>query len=310
MGARTPGLLRRAARNALGGAAARGPSPLPKAHFLHIGKTGGGSVKVALESGPSSRYEIRIHPHTVTLADIPAGEGVFFFLRDPVSRFVSAFNWQQKMTPTRSPSARRKAELAVLAKFPTPGALDSALADERNPLHHEAVEAMASIGDRYSERLLSESRSPSSRREAQLAAFAAFPTPDALGSALADERSALHHDALEAMASIGHLRNHYSEWLGKEDYLLSRKSDLLFIGLQEQLSDDFEILTSLLSLPDEAQLPPSNHEKTHKALTDVDTSLSRASRDVLRDWYAEDYRLLETSRVLRTRWVPAPESPR
>ncbi len=310
MDARTPGRLRRTARNALGRTVARTPAPLPKAHFLHIGKTGGGSVKVALESGPSSRYEILIHPHTVTLAHIPAGEGVFFFLRDPVSRFVSAFNWQKQVTPTRSPSARRKAELAVLAKFPTPDALDSALADESDPLHDDALEAMASIGDRYSERLLSESRSPSARREAQLAAFAVFPSPDALGSALADEQSVLHNDALEAMASIGHLRNHYSEWLGSEGYLMSREADLMFIGLQEQLRDDFAILKSILSLPKGAQLPPGNHEKSHIARTNLDTSLSPASREALRDWYAEDYRLLETSCVLRARWVPAPEPAR
>jgi hypothetical protein len=187
----------------------------------------------------------------VSLADIPVGEGVFFFLRDPMTRFLSAFNWRQEKTP---------------------------------------------------------SRSAPEWKEAQQSAFATFPTADSLGMALADKGSPLHNDALAAMGSIGHVRNHYSEWLVSEDYLLSRKDDLLFVGLQEELSDDFEILKAILRLPREAHLPPRHHRSAHPSPAQADTFLSDAAREALRSWYAEDYRLLEICRGLRARWVPTSEA--
>ncbi len=247
MGEKTPGSLRRSARKPLQRVLARRGAPLPKAHFLHVSKAGGGSVKVALGLGPSGLYQVVTHDHTVSLADIPVGEGVFFFVRDPIARFVSGFNWRLQQTPTKPPS---------------------------------------------------------DRKEAQLAAFATFPTADSLGVALADQLSPLHDDAINAMNSIGHVRSHYTDWLVSPDYLLSRTDDLLFIGTQEELKDDFEILKGILRLPTEAQLPPPDHPRSHRNSARFDTSLSPGARDAIRNWYAEDYRLLETCQRLRARWVP------
>jgi hypothetical protein len=207
-------------------------------------------VKVALGLGPSRLYQVVTHDHTVSLADIPVGEGVFFFVRDPIARFVSGFNWRLQQTPTKPPS---------------------------------------------------------DRKEAQLAAFATFPTPDTLGVALADQLSPFHDDAIKAMNSIGHVRSHYTDWLVSPDYLMNRKDDLLFIGTQEELNDDFEILRGILRLPKEAQLPPPDHPRSHRNSAHFDTSLSPGARDAIRTWYAEDYRLLETCRRLRARWVPTAE---
>jgi hypothetical protein len=174
---------------------------------------------------------------------------VFFFLRDPIARFVSGFNWRLQVTPTKPPSPRK---------------------------------------------------------EAQVAAFAIFQTPDTLGIALADERNPFHNDAITAMNSIGHVRNHYTEWLVSEDYLLSRKDDLLFIGMQEELSDDFEILKTILRLGEEARLPQRDHPRAHRNPVNLDTTLSPISREALQTWYAEDYRLLETCQRLRSRWLQTP----
>ena len=134
-----------------------------------------------------------------------------------------------------------------------------------------------------------------------------FPTPDALGVALADERGPLHDEALAAMKAIHHVRLHYSDWLGNVEYLLSRKDDLLFIGMQEQLSDDFETLKALLQLPNEARLPPVDHPKSHRRPASLNTSLSPLATEAIRNWYAEDYRLFETCQRLRARWVSTPE---
>ena len=66
-------------------------------HFLHIRKTGGTAVKHALKSHlRTRRYLIFLHKHNVKLKDVPVGDKVFFFLRDPVSRFVSGFYSKQR----------------------------------------------------------------------------------------------------------------------------------------------------------------------------------------------------------------------
>jgi len=64
-------------------------------HFLHIGKTGGTAVKHALKPVAAPGY-LMLHGHDVRLHDVAPDEQVFFFLRDPLSRFVSAFYSRQR----------------------------------------------------------------------------------------------------------------------------------------------------------------------------------------------------------------------
>ena len=64
-------------------------------HFLHIGKTGGTAIKAALKAYPPA-VTLHVHPHRFALADVPRGERVFFFVRDPLSRFVSAFHSRKR----------------------------------------------------------------------------------------------------------------------------------------------------------------------------------------------------------------------
>lgn len=59
-------------------------------HFLHIGKTGGTAFQNAIR-GTAAEATFRIHGHQVRLSNVPVGEKVIFFLRHPVTRFVSAF---------------------------------------------------------------------------------------------------------------------------------------------------------------------------------------------------------------------------
>ena len=61
-------------------------------HFLHIGKTGGTAVKYALKRNlVNKEYMIYLHGHEFKLRDVQKGAKAFFFLRDPVDRFVSGF---------------------------------------------------------------------------------------------------------------------------------------------------------------------------------------------------------------------------
>jgi len=71
-------------------------------HFLHIGKTGGSAIKYALtQYSVSGRYAIYLHSHNFRLRDVPIGESVFFFLRDPISRFKSGFYSRQRQGQPR-----------------------------------------------------------------------------------------------------------------------------------------------------------------------------------------------------------------
>ena len=64
-----------------------------RAHFLHINKAAGSALKEALFQRRISRYYVlRLHRHVTTLRDVPVGDKFFFFLRDPLTRFVSGFN--------------------------------------------------------------------------------------------------------------------------------------------------------------------------------------------------------------------------
>lgn len=63
----------------------------PVLHLLHVRKSGGTAVKDALANAPVARAELVLHPHRVTLADLPPGEQVAFVLRDPLTRYVSGF---------------------------------------------------------------------------------------------------------------------------------------------------------------------------------------------------------------------------
>ena len=94
-------------------------------HFLHVGKTGGTAFKHAVRAAPPplSRYVIHLHPHRVVLRDVPEGERFPFFLRDPVTRFVSGFHSRQREGRPRYRTRWSPEERKAFERFPTPDAL-------------------------------------------------------------------------------------------------------------------------------------------------------------------------------------------
>ena len=91
-------------------------------HFLHIGKTGGTAAKSALRGHENSGdYEIILHEHDFQLKDVPLGEKVVFFVRDPISRFVSGFYGRQRQDLPRhdAPGFRGKKLRSVGSGVPT-----------------------------------------------------------------------------------------------------------------------------------------------------------------------------------------------
>lgn len=62
-------------------------------HFLHIGKNAGVQINFIMENAnkTSTKFCFIKHDHGFSLADIPEGAKYFFSIRDPISRFKSAF---------------------------------------------------------------------------------------------------------------------------------------------------------------------------------------------------------------------------
>lgn len=125
----------------------KGDDPRPPLHAFHIGKTGGTALnQTLLTHGDGSRYRLLFGGHTLTLRDVPAGEGFMFVIRDPLKRFVSAFNGRLREDRPRYHYPWRAEEKVAFAIFKTPDqlatALSSADADERR----RAEDAMRGIG--------------------------------------------------------------------------------------------------------------------------------------------------------------------
>lgn len=117
-----------------------------RAHFLHIGKTGGTAVNSALSPlTTSGRYEVVLAGHDVDLRQVPAGEKFFFVLRDPLDRFVSAFNDRQRCSRPRYDFGWTLEEERAYAHFHTADELASAMSSPKETLRAAAYEAMTSI---------------------------------------------------------------------------------------------------------------------------------------------------------------------
>lgn len=204
----------------------------PRLHFLHVGKTAGSAVKYAIESypNPHTRYVIYLHPHETTLRNVPQGEKFFFFLRDPVSRFVSGFYSRQRQGRPRYFLRWTPAEEAAFARFSSPNALAAALS-----------------------------------------------------SADVNEKA----QAEMAMENILHVKDSYWNWFESRDYFSSRLSDLFFVGFQEQLSADFEIVKAKLGLPD--LVLPQDEVHAHRNPGHLDKSLEETAIANLQTWYAADF---------------------
>jgi len=113
-------------------------------HFLHIGKTGGTAVKHALKAVGTAR-QLRLHGHDVRLADVPPGEQVFFFLREPLSRFVSAFYSRQREGRPRYVVPWSPAEEAAFGRFRSANELANGLSATSTAERRKAERAMLGI---------------------------------------------------------------------------------------------------------------------------------------------------------------------
>ena len=94
------------------------------------------------------------------------------------------------------------------------------------------------------------------------------------------------------MTSIPHVRDSYWNWFESEECFMTRLDDLLFIGFQKHLCEDFEILKFRLRLPDELALPDDDFH-SHVNPRHLDRTLGDVAVANLRKWYEKDFRFLE-----------------
>ncbi len=210
----------------------------PLLHFLHIGKTGGNAIKFALKNSPPEKYSVELHRHRVKLRNVPEGEKAMFFVREPISRFVSGFY-----------SRKRQGYPRYVNKW-----------------------------------------SP-----AEEIAFGRFETPNALAMALSSEDPEQKLAAEEAMKGITHVNSSYWDWFENEEYFLSRLPDLFFVGFQESLAENFQVLKRKLNLPDTAALP-TDDINTHRNPEGIDKKLEPVAIENLKKWYAREFDFMDLCR--------------
>ena len=115
------------------------------AHFLHISKTGGSAIRHALLP-IARRHGLVLAGHWKYLRDVPAGEYAFFVVREPASRFVSAFNSRLRMGRPKYDNPWTERERDVFAAFPTANVLAEALSSADEERRRLARLGMGGIG--------------------------------------------------------------------------------------------------------------------------------------------------------------------
>ena len=120
--------------------------------------------------------------------------------------------------------------------------------------------------------------------------FEHFSNPNELAVALSDNSSAGYELALRALKNINHFQP-FSKWYISLDYFQSRTDDILFIGFQESLNQDFEKLKGRLNIPAMATLP-SDDVAAHRNPSHLDRSLDETGTAALKEWFAGDYEFM------------------
>jgi hypothetical protein len=127
-------------------------------HFLHIGKTGGTALRYSLKGISLKGHKLILHGHDKSLKDIPEGQKVVFFLRDPISRYISGFYSRKREGKPRYTIPWRPEEHDAFNHFESAVVLAESLSHQDVNVRDRAKRAMTNIQhvkDRYSKWLIS-----------------------------------------------------------------------------------------------------------------------------------------------------------
>jgi hypothetical protein len=122
-------------------------------------------------------------------------------------------------------------------------------------------------------------------------AFARFETPEQLALALGDANT--RDSAEQALCGISHVRHTLSQSISLDEIA---RYNVIWIGFQDTLDDDFERLKHVLGLPSIARLP-EDPVVAHRTPDGYSRELSDTARHNLEDWYAEDIALYQALRT-------------
>ncbi|MEP7359966.1 MAG: sulfotransferase family 2 domain-containing protein [Chloroflexota bacterium] len=123
--------------------------------------------------------------------------------------------------------------------------------------------------------------------------FERYGSAQDLALALGSSTRSARTEAERAMRNVAHLRSHLGDWLGDERQVHERQDSLIFIGWQEQLDSDFAALVALLGIPPETHLPSDAYAANRADDDATQKPLSADAIEIIRSWYAEDYRLID-----------------
>lgn len=113
-------------------------------HFLHVRKTGGTAIAEALRPFANA-YGIVLHEHSTRLQEVPPDHRVFFFVRNPLSRFVSGFFSRLRRGLPRHFYEWNDAETEAFRHFQKANDLAEALSDPNSDTKMRAHQAMTGI---------------------------------------------------------------------------------------------------------------------------------------------------------------------
>ena len=96
--------------------------------MLHVRRTGGTAVQTALGNAHiPPELRLLLHAHGISLAHVPEEDEVFFFLREPVARFVSGFEMRRQEGGSRYHHPWTPGERRAFTRFDTAQELAMAL---------------------------------------------------------------------------------------------------------------------------------------------------------------------------------------
>ncbi len=127
--------------------------------------------------------------------------------------------------------------------------------------------------------------------EAEALAFSRFATPNALAEGLGSADPELRDAAISAVNGIYHPARRLAFWLRSAGYVQERRGDILWIGVTDDLDEDFSRLARRLGLAESLRLP-ADMVKRHATPIGFETTLSSSGRKAVQDWYAQDWHIL------------------
>ena len=184
--------------------------------FIHIGKTGGSYLIDLLGIEMSDRAKYR---HICNKPELDKKRKYITWIRNPISRFVSAFNYSYSAV---------KQDVSSINVFNLKTCLIPEVMKKRY-----VTKSPYLFSKEYDESLLF------------------FETPNKLAEALSSTNAILKQRALKLMKSeIQHINKGIGWYLHNGDFIKKLKENILFVGKIETMNEDAEKLFKLLNKND------------------------------------------------------------